>query len=256
MKIITLTTDWGTKDHHVGALKGLLYNVFPDVHVVDISHEIPHFNIQQAAYIFSNVYRRFPEGTVHIVAVRNSKTVKPELLAIKKDGFGFVGVNDGFFSLVFGDQQPSNMVSVKLDIDQKPGFDLEVLTFVASHLLSGQNVFELGNRPDVYEVRKGFEPVLEEEVIRGTVIYIDSFGNVVSNIHRDVFYSQLKDRRFEINIRKYTAIKISSDYSDTDTGNIIAVFNDAGMLELASNQGEANKLLGIKLNDPIRVDIK
>ena len=83
MKIITLTTDWGTKDHHVGALKGLLYNVFPDVLVVDISHEVPRFSIQQAAYLFSNVYRRFPEGTVHIVAVQNSAGLKSELLAIK-----------------------------------------------------------------------------------------------------------------------------------------------------------------------------
>ena len=198
MKIITLTTDWGTKDHHVGALKGLLYNVFPDVLVVDISHEVPRFSIQQAAYLFSNVYRRFPEGTVHIVAVQNAAGLKSELLAIKKDGHGFVGMNDGLFSLVFGEQPPANMVAVKLDIDQKPGFDLEVLTFVSTHLLSGQNVFELGSRPDDFVIRKGFEPVLEEDVIRGTIIYIDSFGNVVSNIHKTVFIEQLKNRKFEI----------------------------------------------------------
>ncbi|MFM7016850.1 MAG: S-adenosyl-l-methionine hydroxide adenosyltransferase family protein [Bacteroidota bacterium] len=256
MKIITLTTDWGTTDHHVGALKGLLYNVFPDVLVVDITHEIQHYSIQQAAYIFRNVYKRFPEGTVHILAVQNAGKMKPDLLAIKKDGFGFVGMNDGLFSLIFGEQPPSNMVSVKLDIEQKPGFDLEVLTFVATHLLSGQNVFELGNRPDEFVVRKGFEPVLEEDVIRGTVIYIDSFGNVVSNIHRDVFHSQIKDRRFEIIIRKLSVNKISSNYSDVVSGNMIALFNDAGYLEIASNQGQANKLLGVKLNDQIRIDIK
>lgn len=256
MKIITLTTDWGTNDHHVGALKGLLYSVFPDVLVVDITHEIPHFSIQQAAYLFSNVYKRFPEGTVHIVAVQNSGPVKADLLAIKKDGFGFVGMNDGLFSLVFGDQAPSNMVAVKLDIDQKPGYDLEVLTFVATHLLSGQNVFELGSRPEEFVVRKGFEPVLEEEVIRGTIIYIDSFGNAVSNIHRDLFYDQLKDRKFEINIRKFSENKILSNYTDVETGNMVALFNDAGLLEIAQNQGNAVKLLGIKMNDQIRIDIK
>jgi len=256
MKIVTLTTDWGSHDHHVGAFKGLLYSVFPDVLVVDITHDVQHFSIQQAAYIFRNVYSRYPEGTVHIVAVQNAEDIKPDLLAIKKDGHGFVGMNDGLFSLIFGDQPPANMVAVKLDIEQKPGYDLEVLTFVATHLLSGQNVFELGNRPEQFVIRKDFKPVLEEEVIRGTIIYIDSFGNAVSNIHRDVFFNQIKEKKFEINIRKFSENKISTDYTNVETGNMVALFNDAGLLEIASNQGYANKLLGIKLNDAIRVDIK
>ncbi|HOS47982.1 MAG TPA: SAM-dependent chlorinase/fluorinase [Bacteroidia bacterium] len=258
MQLITLTTDWGTRDYHVGALKGLLHSVYPGIAIVDISHQIASHNIQQAAYIFRNAYTRFPENTVHIIGVNGYLNGKTELLAIRKDGHGFIGMNDGFFSLVFGEHPPSNMVTVKTDFIPKPGFDLETLASTAAHLLEGQNIFELGNRPEKYELRLDFKPVIEEEVIRGVVIYIDEFGNVVTNIHKQLFEDQLKGRKFEIVTRKLTNSldEIRHRYHEVEPGGMVALFNDAGLLEISINQGSASKLLGLKLNDNIRVEFK
>jgi S-adenosylmethionine hydrolase len=150
------------------------------------------------------------------------------------------------------------MVAIKTDVVQKPGFDLETITYVASHLISGNNVFELGNRPEKYHHKKDFQPVIEEDVIRGTVIYIDDFGNVVTNIDKALFEEQKNGRKFEIVTRKLanSLDKISSRYHDQEAGNMIALFNDAGLLEISINQDSASKLLGLKLNDNIRIEFK
>jgi S-adenosylmethionine hydrolase len=258
MPIITLTTDWGQRDYHTGALKGLLLNAIPNCVIVDISHQVAAHNIQQAAYIFRNAYTRFPSDTVHIIGVSAYIVDAHALLAIKKENQFFIGMNDGFFSLVFGDQPPSNMVAIKTDVPQKPGFDLETITYVASHLISGNNVFELGNRPEKYHHKMDFQPVIEEDVIRGTVIYIDDFGNVVTNIDKALFEEQRNGRKFEIVTRKLanSLDKISSRYHDQEAGNMIALFNDAGLLEISINQDSASKLLGLKLNDNIRIEFK
>jgi S-adenosylmethionine hydrolase len=258
MPIITLTTDWGQRDYHTGALKGLLLNAIPECVIVDISHQVAQHNIQQAAYIFRNAYTRFPTDTVHIIGVSAYVNDVHDLLAIKKDNQYFIGMNDGFFSLVFGEQPPANMVAIKTDVPQKPGFDLETITYVASHLISGNNVFELGNRPENYHHKKDFQPVIEEDVIRGTVIYIDDFGNVVTNIDKVLFEEQKRGRKFEIVTRKLSTSldKISLRYHDMEAGSMIALFNDAGLLEISINQDSASKLLGLKLNDNIRIEFK
>ena len=104
MPFLTLTTDWGTRDHFVGSLKGLLYSSMPDITLIDISHQISRHNIQQAAFIFKNTYKKFPLGTVHFIGVSSHTTDVADLLAIKKDGYYFIGMNDGLFSLIFDEQ--------------------------------------------------------------------------------------------------------------------------------------------------------
>ncbi|CAN5404084.1 hypothetical protein BH11BAC2_BH11BAC2_14840 [soil metagenome] len=257
MQLVTLTTDWGNRDHHVGALKGLLYSACPQVTIVDISHKVSHHNIQQAAYIFKNAFRKFPENSVHIIGVNSYTEEVPELLAIKKDGHYFIGMNDGFFSLVF-EEEPVDMVVVEQGGLHYTYYELETVTYAASHLLMGNNVYELGSRPGHYEQKKSFLPVIEEEVIRGVVIYIDDFGNVVTNIHKSLFDEQKRDRKFEIVARKmqHTIDEISERYSAVEPGGAVSIFNAAGYLEIAINQDSASKLLGLKLNDNIRIEFK
>lgn len=256
MALMTLTTDWGTRDYHVGAFKGLLMRSIPTIRIVDISHHVARHNIQQAAYIFSNAWPGFPPGTLHFIGVHNQTSSKSELIAIKKEGHIFVGLNDGFFSLLF-DSPPVDMVCIP-SAGEHSIFYLPGIVSISDHLLSGKNLYELGSRPDHYEQRAAFLPAIDEELIHGVVIYIDDFGNVITNIRRELFEERRKGRKFEIVARKsqHSIDAISTDYSSAEGGSALALFNDAGYLEIAINEDSAFKLMNLRLNDNIRIEFK
>jgi S-adenosylmethionine hydrolase len=256
MPIITLTTDWGSRDYHVAALKGALLSSVPDVQIVDITHDVSRHNIQQAAFIFRNALRFFPSGTMHLIALHGHTGTTPGTLCIKKDNHMFMGLNDGFFSLVF-DEEPIDMVEFPR-AEQEPVQSIPRMVHCAVHLLHGKNVYELGSRPDQFVRRGAFQPSFTEELIRGVVVYIDHFGNVVTNISRELFEKQRAGRRFEIILRKTSSPldSIRVDYSEVDQGDVLALFNEAGLLEIAINQGNAHDLLYLRPNDHIRIEFK
>ena len=255
MPLITLTSDWGLRDQHVAVLKGLLLRHSSDNVIVDISHDIQHFNIAQAAYVFRSAYTSFPEGTVHFIGVGSFSSPGQEIIAVKKEGHAFLGMNDGFFSLLF-DDKPVDMVVIENNDNNHAAYNLPLIASTVNNLASGKNIYELGNRPEEFIMKNDFRPVIEEDVIRGTIIYIDDFGNAVTNIHRDLFEQQRANRKFEINARRqqYTITVLSDQYSEVPRGNMVALFNTAGLLEIAINQGHASNLLGLKNNDTIRID--
>ena len=255
MPFVTLTTDWGLRDQHVAVIKGLLHKKLKNLNIIDISHDIQPFNIAQAAYIFCNAYKNFPEGAIHFVGVSSFPSKENELIAIKKEGFAFTGMNDGFFSLVF-EEQPVDMVAINPSGESYTAFDIPAIVHAVAHLASGKNIYELGSRPSVFDLRGGFRPVIEEDVIRGTIIYIDEFGNAITNIDRALFDKQRAGRKFEINARRqqYTINELHNGYAEVERGNMVALFNNSGHLEIAINQASAAALLGLKNNDTIRID--
>ena len=257
MAIVTFTTDWGTRDFHIGALKGKLLSKISELRLIDISHEVARHNIQQAAYIFRNAYRYFPAGTLHIIGVLGQSKYDPQLIALKKDGHMFIGVNDGFFSLVF-EEPPIDVVVIGDRSEKGDLFDLPVMVEAASGLLAGRNLYELGERPDHFVQRSAFLPTIDDELIHGVVIYIDDFGNIVTNISRELFEGQRKGRSFEIVARKsqHSINKISHYYNSVEPGAALAIFNDAGYLEIAINEDSAFKLMNIRLHDNIRIEFK
>ncbi len=257
MSVVTFTTDWGNRDYHIGALKGMLISKLPDIRFIDLSHQVARHHIQQAAYIFGNAYHCFPPGTLHFIGVHGNSNYYPELLAIKKGGHIFIGVNDGFFSLIFQDA-PVDMVRLKSETENAELFDLNLIADSIFQLLSGKNIYELGDRPSHYVQRSAFLPAIDDELIHGIVIYIDDFGNVVTNISKSLFIEQRKGRKFEVVTRKnqHTIDVISSSYHAVDPGSALALFNDAGNLEIAINEENASKLMNLKLNDNIRIEFK
>lgn len=255
MAVITLTTDWGMRDQHVSALKGKLLRSVSRAQFIDISHDIQAYNIAQAAYIFRNTYANFPDGTVHFIGVGSFPGVDTPVIALKKGGHSFVGMNDGFFSLVF-DEPPVDIVQLNESGLTYAAYDIPAIVDAITHLSSGKNIYELGSRLTDFIQKSDFRPVIEEDLIRGSIIYIDDFGNAVTNIDRTLFESQRSGRKFEINARRqqYTITELSTRYADADRGNLLALFNNNGYLEIAINQGNASMLLGLKNNDTIRID--
>ena len=255
MPIITLTTDWGLRDFHLAALKGALLSASAEAVFVDITHLVESHNIAQGAFIFKNAYSSFPQGSIHFVGVGSFDETNKELLLIKRDGSYFIGMNDGFFSLVFEDK-PVDIVAITLSENAFAAYDFASIVKAATHVINGNNIYELGSRPAHYVEKTIFRPVIEEDVIRGTIVYIDEFGNAITNITQILFEQQKGKRKFEINARRqqYTVNSLNTRYDETAQGNIIALFNTYGLLEIAINHGNASRLLGLKQNDTVRID--
>jgi len=274
MAIITLTTDFGLKDHFVGVLKGSIYTELPEATIVDISHGISPFNIQECAYILQNSYHNFPKGTIHIVGVDSEATPENKHIAVLVDGHYFVSANTGVIGLITSEMKPEKVVELHLPQRIQGSFPvMSVFIRVACHIARG-GTLEVVGKPftDLKDLRE-FSPRVADDgtKITGSVVYIDNYGNVVTNIRKPLFNSYGKDREFELHARSKKIKKIYSNYSgfidfDADKekrkgdGDLLALFNSSGYLELAmyrsnlNTVGGAATLLGLDYRDTIMID--
>lgn len=273
MAFITLTTDFGVRDHFVGAIKGFIYSELPQAVIVDISHEISPFNITEAAYILKNAYKTFPKGTVHIIGVDSELTPENKHIAVTIDGHHFVGADNGILSFLAQEIVPEKLVEINIH-DRVQGIFpvLDVFVKVATHLARGGQPEVIGKRITSMKVLKGLSPVVNatQDQINGSVIYIDNYGNVISNISRKHFESYRKGRDFEVWARNHRFTRVHEKYSDVINFNLekskrnadgerLAIFNSSGLLEIAvyksnlETVGGASSLLGLNYRDSITV---
>lgn len=274
MAIITLTTDFGYKDHFVGAVKGTILSSLPKVNIVDISHAISPFNIQECAYILKNAYRSFPEGTVHIVGVDSELSPENEHIVVQVDGHYFVSANSGVISLITSEITPEKVVEIHLPNTNSGSFPvLNVFVQAACHIARGGKLEVIGKPFDSLKELKEFEPRVSNDgkTISGNVIYIDNYGNVVTNIQKSVFEAYRNGRDFELTARTTTIKKIENSYNGIinfnlernqrkGPGDALALFNSAGYIELAiyksdlNSVGGASSLLGLNYRDTVTIN--
>jgi S-adenosylmethionine hydrolase len=258
MPIITLTSDWGLKDHYLGAVKGAIYNRLPDVRIVDISHAIPPFDLNQAAFIIRNFYKNFPPGTIHILGINTEASIETPHTLVIQDGHYFIGSDNGIFSLIF-DEKPETVI--ELDVLQDSDYFTfsvrDVFVKVACHIAEGKPIEQLGSPKNSIVQKMSFKPAIDGNLIKGKVIYIDNYENVFTNITEAFFKSFVKGQKFAIMFRSasYRITAISKSYKDVVEGEMLALFSTSGHLEIAINQGKACSLLGLKMDQPILIEI-
>ncbi|WP_297696211.1 SAM-dependent chlorinase/fluorinase [uncultured Eudoraea sp.] len=274
MAIITLTTDFGHKDHFVGAIKGTIYRELPEATIVDISHGIRPFNIPECAYILKNSYKAFPEGTIHIVGVDSEPSPENRHVAMLVDGHYFISANNGVISLIISEIKPEKVVEIDIPNPVHGSFPvLDVFVQVACHLARGGSLDVIGKPAAVLKELVEFKPRIlnEGKTIVGSVIYIDNFGNVITNIEKHLFEAYRNGRDFELSARNKILTEIYHTYSeiinfDLDKnqrkgpGDLLALFNSAGFIELAiyksdsQTVGSAATLLGLEYRDTISIN--
>ncbi len=261
MAIITLTTDLGTKDSYLASVKSTIYSQLEEVQIVDISNHIEPFNIQQAAYTLRNCFKDFPIGTVHIISVDDELSITNEHLVVKVHGQYFIGSDNGFFSLALNEVIPEKIV--KLNISLKTN----CMTFAAKnifvpaacHLARGGTMEIIGTAIKDFEVKRmELKPVLQSALIRGSVVYVDSYGNAITNISKNEFEQVQKGRPFIILFGREDEMitELSVKYNDVNTAEKLAIFGENNQLQIAINKGKANKLLGLKLHEIVRIEFK
>lgn len=256
MSIITLTTDWNSDDYYTASIKGRILSRCPNATVVTISNQVPPFNTALAAFQLKYAYKNFPKKSVHIIAVNCEPADNRPFIAIKADDHFFICADNGVYGLMF-EQQPDEVIS--LGNDQPDTFpELTVFTDAACSIVNKGEISHLGQPYKEMYKQVPMLPAIEESVINGSVIYIDSYKNAITNIGIDLFQQICKGRSFEIFVQSnhYKITRLNSKYSDSSLGEMLAVFNSLGLLEIAINKGNAADLLNLSLNSSIRIKFK
>lgn len=276
MSIITLTTDFGIKDHFIANIKGAILTEIPEVNIVDISHQISPFNILEAAYIVQNSYRSFPLGTIHIIGVDSELNPENKHLVVKFEGQYFICADNGIMSMACLNIEPEKIVEINIHDKLISNFSvLDVFVKVACHISRGGKLEVIGKGITKIKSVKNLTPFINESKnqIIGNVIYIDNYGNVITNITKSFFREVSKSREFEISVRNYKFKKIHSKYSDivnfsideskrNNDGQALAIFNSSLNLEIAIyksnpvNFGTAASLMGLNILDTVTVNFK
>ena len=253
MPIVTLTSDWNLADFYIGAVKGRILSNCPEAVVVDINHQIEPFNILQAVYVIKNAYKNFPKGSIHIVAVDSEANNKRKHIAVKYDEHYFIGVDNGFFYLLTEGQIEK---IIELQEETVSGFpELDMYSDISCKIIKNEGIDKLGvPRNDVMR-QLPMLPVYEDDYISGKVIYIDSYFNIVTNITKELFEEIGKSRNFEIFVQSKQNVikKLNSKYNETEEGELLALFNTAGLLEIAINKGKAARLLSLDTKSEIKI---
>jgi S-adenosylmethionine hydrolase len=273
MSLITLTTDFGLKDHFVGAVKGAIYTELPEARIVDISHNITPFNIAETAYVLKNAYKSFPEGSIHIIGVDSEINEETNHIAIKLDNHYFICPNNGVISMIASEFRPEKIVEINIHDRVESSFPvLDVFVKVACHIKRGGLLDVIGKEISDFKKIKDLQPVISSDAtkIAGSVIYIDNYGNIITNISKKLFDAVGKGRDFEMLVGRYSFKKIYEKYSDIvnfsipvderhNDGSKLSIFNSAGFIEIAiyrsnlETVGGASNLLGLKYRDQLTI---
>ena len=276
MSIITLITDFGYKDHYVGQVKGEIYIKYPDANVIDISHEVSPFNIMEAAYILENCYKNFPENTVHIIDVDSERTKEKKQIIMYLDNHYFITADNGILSILSQNINPQKIYEITIHEDlNSVDSSTKIFTEVACHLAKGGKPEIVGKNIEKIKSVKNLKPFLndDQKQIISSVIYIDNFGNVVTNLKKPYFEEIRKGRDFEISARNYKFSKIYNKYSDivnyttpisqrNDEGKGMVIFNSNDLLQISiyrsnpMNVGTASSLMGLKIYDSVTITFK
>lgn len=271
MSIITLTSDYGTADHRVAAIKGTVLSMKADASIVDISHAIPAYNLQQTAYVLRNSYHYFPKGSVHIISVDSFYRRERRAVLYVADGHYFIAADNGLLSLIFLDIVPDAVYEITFNnrFDDEVRFtSTDIFVPAAVHLINGGLPEIIGRKitdPKELALQRAGS---SDNMIVGEIMYFDNFGNAVTNISRRFFEKSMKGYTdFTITFRHIALKTIRERYTDVVTdwdresefhGHSSAIFNESGLLELTIYKGNKNNgaktLFGLRHGDNIIIE--
>jgi S-adenosylmethionine hydrolase len=250
-------------DHYVAQLKGCLRQLSANIEIFDICNTIQAFSLIHTGYILHTTYPCFPAGTIHLIGVNSEPSATNKILLVKYDGHYFVGADNGLYDIIFEDYNPELVSAYELvpemlykfipdlvpktffnpDLElnsprQFSGFSaLKIFATVVNHIMNNREISLLGKPVNINTDKKMLKAIIKDNSISGNVIFIDHFGNLITNISRKLFDSVGKGRPFEILVQGYQRSRVSAispDYSVIDDKHThLAIFNSSGFLEIA-----------------------
>jgi S-adenosylmethionine hydrolase len=277
MQILTLTSDTGLQDYYVASLKGAILKMMPEVQIVDISHSIKPFDVASAAFQLQCCYRDFPEGTIHLIGVDSEPLIQPPEYSdassfvssfptvMKFNNQYFISNDNGFFGAFLDDKAPQELWRYTVDLNNVLELKYPMKNcFVplAKRIIDNDSMSKYAEAVNKYKKALIPKAVIEEYIVRGIIIHIDSFGNLITNISKADFERLPSDAPYSIKFanEKYYIDHISETYNTVQQGERVALFNENNLLEIAINRGArqstggADILFGMKLGDRLRIE--
>jgi hypothetical protein len=258
MGIITLLTDFGTKDYYVASMKGVILSINPRATLVDIAHHVSPQDIREGAYLLANAYSFFPKGTIHLAVVDPGVggPRKPILLATPKHFF--VGPDNGLFTFVAQKEEVKKAVVLTNSKYFLPRIShtfhgRDLFAPVAAHLSLGVRPEAFGERVRSWSKLEAQEPYIKGDVLMGEVIHVDAFGNLISNIREDQLARFTKGRLFSVRVGSRSIRGMKQGYWEGSKGEVFALIGSGGSLELSVREGNAASALKVKRGDAIKV---
>ena len=254
MAIITLTSDWGNNGYYAAAVKGVILSKMPEAVIVDVCHNVNPFDHVETAFLVKNAYPSFPDGTVHIIAVDSVENESQQHLVVKLDGQYFIASDNGIFSILVGSK---SYEAVVVEVPQDTNFYTfsarDRFAKVAVMLAQGAKMEEIGGAYMQQLNGSGlFQPRAAADFIEGLVMFIDSYGNAITNITKEIYLANRKGRNSLVLFGNYEA-DIKECYDDVPLDETVAFFGTHGYLELALNRGSLSRLCGVTINSIVQV---
>jgi S-adenosylmethionine hydrolase len=256
---ITLTTDFGTSDHFVGTMKGVILGISPRARIVDITHEIAPQDVNEAAFVIAQAWRYFPKGTIHVVVVDPGVGSARRAILCEAEGQFFVAPDNGVLSRIYDSSRHKVRVisneKLFLKSVSKTFHGRDVFAPAAAHLSKGLAPAKFGKL--IHDCIRNFlsKPArLSRHDWNGAVLKVDRFGNLITNFHIDEFPDAI-EKPIELRAGLERITRLATTYAETATGELLAIVGSSGYIEVVVNQGSAAKLLGVGVGSPIELEI-
>lgn len=252
MALVTFLSDFGDKDYYVPAVKAKMLSINPQLNIIDISHNIAPYDIEQAAFILRSTFREFPKGTVHLVGINTVGAMSQGFIGVKLEEHIFIGPNNGILSLL-ADYDPGILVQFA-DIHLKDSTfpTKDILAPIAAKVASGAAIHDFGGPATNFRKVVSRQAKATREHIIGHVIRVDRYGNLLTNIRRDVF-EKLNPGSFKIQFGRETVDRLQRSYDQVEAGDTFAFFNSLDILEIGINLGHGGNLLGLKQDSVVYI---
>ena len=257
---ITLTTDFGTCDHYVGIMKGVIHAIAPDVKVIDITHDIPAHDVMRAAFVIRQIWDWYPADTIHVAVVDPGVGSRRRILVGRCGGQYVVAPDNGLISMVHHDFPIEDLRVVENARFYLPAVSAtfqgrDIMAPVAAHLAKGQNMRDFGPFTDHLEALQ-IEPSTSDAhaTLTGSVLYVDRFGNLVTNVRKEDLvrtYRRRSDAQVYLDGRCIGPLRTC--YADVAAGEPLALIGSSNLLEISVNQGRATDVLACGVSATVAV---
>lgn len=257
--LITLTTDFGVSDQFAGVMKGVIAGIAPNARVIDISHDIPVYNVTEAAFVIAEAWPYFPNGTIHVVVVDPGVGSSRRPILAQAGGHFFIGPDNGVLSMVF-DAAPykarviSNPKVMRGEIS-RTFHGRDVFAPAAAHLAKGVKPASFGKlTTDCVRLWANNPAPSGRNKWRGTILKVDRFGNLITNFSAKEF-DGIKTRPFELRAGTKKIRRLALNYAETEARELFAIIGSSGYVEIAANQSSAADLIGCSAGAPVELDL-
>lgn len=255
--VITLTTDFGLRDYYVSAMKAVMLGIAPEARLIDVSHDIPSQDIMAGSWVLKNSAMLFPSNTVHTVVIDPGVGTERHPIALQVEDQYFVGPDNGIFSLLTSDIDYTAVRLTKQeylrDSPSNTFHGRDIFAPAAAHLSRGVPLEELGEPLDELVSYRWMQPIADKDGVQGTIIHIDKFGNLITNIPEALIKEMVESKKVKIYVGNVILNDISNTFGAVAEGEPVAYIGSAGMLEVGINKGDAEEMLGVQKGTQISI---